>query len=115
MELTVTLQVLITFAFVKNFRIYIFLSVSFFLLSACNKTGSNTVFIGGEIINPQTGFVLLMQSERIIDTLFLKGAIKNRDGTLVNLLNPAWIINKYGNILTQILRKNGKYKKLCQT
>ncbi len=42
------------------------------LLGCKNNTDQNQIFFGGEIINPKSNFVLLMQHEEIIDTILLK-------------------------------------------
>lgn len=44
------------------------------LLVACNQVGSNScgsAWVGGQIVNPKQDFVVLSQSRRIIDTIYL--------------------------------------------
>jgi len=42
------------------------------LIGCQNTNDKNQVFFGGEIINPKSNFVLLMQHEKVLDTILLK-------------------------------------------
>ena len=54
----------------KKLSIYILLLVT--LASCTDKSKDSEVYFGGEIVNPKTNFVLLMQHEKVIDTLYLE-------------------------------------------
>ena len=69
MELTTTMSVRCTFV-IMNLK-YLFIAiVSLFV--ACNHPEDKSVYIGGEIINPQSKYVLLMHADDIVDTLVLR-------------------------------------------
>ncbi len=61
---------LLTFVTMKGFTLYIVLLIG--LIGCQNNTDKNQIFFGGEIINPKSNFVLLMQNENVLDTIFLK-------------------------------------------
>jgi uncharacterized lipoprotein NlpE involved in copper resistance len=67
-----------------------------FVLLGCNHKAQyeNSVFIGGEIINPQSEFVIIMQGNKIIDSLFLDD--KNLFGATVKGINPGLYYFKHG-------------------
>ena len=52
-----------------------------FLLSACDRSedSGDKIYIGGQIVNPHTHYVVLAQNNQIVDTMFLNG--KNQFGT----------------------------------
>jgi len=53
----------------KYLLIY-FLTV-FFIIGCQKQPKDTSIYIGGEIINPHTNFVLIMQKDKIIDSIFL--------------------------------------------
>ncbi|MDT0650132.1 hypothetical protein [Autumnicola edwardsiae] len=65
-----------------------------FLLSACNRSNSygDKIYIGGQIVNPHTHYVVLAQNEKVLDTLFLNQ--KNQFGAqLEDLTEGVYSLN----------------------
>lgn len=54
----------------KYFYLYILISILF--IGCKNQTEDTSIFIGGEIINPKSNVVVLMQKEKVIDSIPLK-------------------------------------------
>ncbi|HCE55532.1 MAG TPA: hypothetical protein DER05_11290 [Lutibacter sp.] len=51
---------------------YIIVGILVFLMLGCKKTGErNVTYFGGQIINPETNYVLLLKDEKVLDTLLL--------------------------------------------
>ena len=73
---------------------YIYIVVGLLFLSCNSKEHKNSFYIGGEIINPQSNFVLLMQQDYIIDSLFLDE--KNTFGKIITDSKPGLYYFKHG-------------------
>lgn len=68
-ELTANKQSLFTFVDVKP--IYLSILFGILLVSCQNNSDVTAVYISGEIINPKSNVVVLMQKEQVIDSLLL--------------------------------------------
>jgi len=74
----------------KLIPIYI---IVFFLIGCTNQPNENSVYIGGEIINPKSNVVLLLQNNRVVDSLYLNE--KNFFGANIDL-KPGLYYFKHG-------------------
>lgn len=74
--------------------LYTYILISIVFLSCNTKRTDSSVYIGGEIINPHSNFVLLMKNETIVDSLFLNS--DNSFGKRISKLNSGLYSFKHG-------------------
>jgi hypothetical protein len=86
-------------------RIYLYIILTSILLYGCkkdsNEAGGAIAYIGGEIINPNTNFIILSKSEAVIDTINLDG--RNRFIYKVENLESGIYTFKHGGEFQMVL------------
>ncbi|MCF8272729.1 MAG: thioredoxin family protein [Flavobacteriaceae bacterium] len=85
-------------------RIFIYsllIALSIFACKNDKKNANDYAYLGGEIINPSTNFVVILKSESVIDTIKLDN--HNRFIYKINDLNPGFYTFKHGSEIQMVL------------
>ena len=86
-------------------KLYIYIVCIAFTLISCGKDSCKYAIIGGEIINKNTDYVVLFDSEELIDTIKLDG--NNRFSYKIEGLNPGFFTFRHGGEIQMILLEPG--------
>lgn len=75
------------------------------MLTGCNKTSCEYAVLGGEVINRNTDYVVLFNSDKVIDTVKLNDS--NRFLYKIEGLNPGFYTFKHGGEIQMVLLEPG--------
>ncbi|GGZ70950.1 TlpA family protein disulfide reductase [Algibacter mikhailovii] len=85
----------------KFYLSFILIIITFFSCKKDNKTAVNYAYIGGEIINPSTNYIVLSKDKTIIDTIKLDG--RNRFHYKIKKLDEGMHTFRHGGEFQMIL------------
>ncbi len=86
-------------------RVYVYLIVLVLTFIGCGKDSCQYAVLGGEVINKNTDYVVLFNSDKIIDTVKLDGY--NRFLYKIEDLNPGFYTFKHGGETQMVLLEPG--------
>ncbi len=86
-------------------KLYLYITSVLLTVLSCSKKSCSYAIIGGEIINKNTNYVVLLNNKEVIDTLALDG--KNRFSYKLKNLDSGFYTFQHGNEIQKVLLEPG--------
>lgn len=86
-------------------KLYIYIVFTFLIFISCGKSACKYAIIGGEIINKNADYVVLLNAKKVLDTIPLDG--NNRFSYKIEGLKSGFYTFKHGNEIQMVLLEPG--------